>query len=203
MRPVGPAADRFFRAYYAHCTEPDEDTLFNLLNALHSFHDKFQKATGLNFFESAKFLALKALRNLFHHHDELLNRVKVVRIEDDIPLTTDLMVLCLVDRQTVLDAVDQDLRRAKRQALGRDDILGALKWYGGIANINPCVFNCAVEVFEAVWEARIVPSSPEFHEFEAAYKRDEEYGLSHWVTGDIQCRAGDVSEVVRQFFETA
>jgi hypothetical protein len=203
MRPVDAAADRFFRMYHVHCTEPNEDTLFNLLNALHSFHDKFRKATGRNLFESANFQALKALRNLFHHHDELLNRVKVVRVDKDMPLMSDLMVLCLIDRQMALDAVDKDLPKAKRQALGREDILGALKWYGVIANINPCVFNCAVEVFEAVCETGIAPSSPELHEFEASYRYEQEHGHPHRVTGDIQCHAGNVTEIVRQLFETA
>src|SRR5438270_3927756 len=154
MRPVDAAADRFFRAYHAHCTAPGEDTLFNLLNALHSFHDKFQKATGRDLYGSVNFQALKALRNLFQHEDELASRIKVIPI-DNLPLMSDLMVLCLTDRQTVLDAVDRDLNNRKRQGLGRDDILGAFKWYGAIANINPSIFNCAAEVFEAVRRAGI------------------------------------------------
>src|SRR5436305_14923307 len=81
MRPVDAAADRFFRAYHAHCTMPDEDTLFNLLNALHSFNDKLRKATRHDLFGSINFQALKALRNLLHHESELMNRVKVVRVD--------------------------------------------------------------------------------------------------------------------------
>lgn len=199
MRPVDAAADRFFRAYHVHCTTPGEDTLFNLLNALHSFHDKFQKDTGRDLFGSASFQALKALRNLFHHEGELPNRVKVIRV-DNLPVITDLMVLCLIDRQTALDAIDRDLQKTKRQVLDRDDIVGALKWYGAVANVNPCVFNCAVDVFEAVQQTEVAPSSPEFCEFEESYEFEEENGYSHRVTGDIQCHAGNVNEVLGQLF---
>jgi hypothetical protein len=153
MRPVDASADRFFRAYHAHCTTPGEDTLFNLLNALHSFHDKFQKSMGRNLYGSVNFQALKALRNLFHHQGELADWVKVVRI-DNLTLMSDLMVLCLIDRQTALSAIDWDLQKTKSQPRVREDILGALKWYGEVVNINPCVFNCAVEVFEAVTRMR-------------------------------------------------
>lgn len=189
-------ADRFFRAYHAHSTTPDEDTLFNLLNALHSFHDKFEKAAYHNLFGSSNFQALKALRNLFHHESELLHRAKIVRV-DNLPLMTDLAVLCLIDRQIALEAIDRDLKTRSAQ---RDDILGAFKWYGSIANIQPCVFNGAVDVFEAVQQTHIAPSCPTFHEFAASYQYEEENGFSHRVTGDIHCRAADVNEVVRQLF---
>jgi hypothetical protein len=38
------AAERYFRAYHRHCTRPDEDSLFDLLNALHSLNDKLSKS---------------------------------------------------------------------------------------------------------------------------------------------------------------
>ena len=180
---------------------PDEDTLFNLLNALHSFNDKLRKATRHDLFGSINFQALKALRNLLHHESELMNRVKVVRVDSSTPLESDLMALCLIHRQTVLDALDRDLENTK-QRQRRDGILGAFKWCGPIANINPCVFNCAAEVFEAVRQTDITPTCPEFREFEASYQFEEEHGYPHRVTGDIRCLAGDASETVRQLFET-
>jgi hypothetical protein len=92
--------------------------------------------------------------------------------------------------------------KKRKRTRDRDDILGAFKWYGSIANINPCVFNCAAEVFEAVQQVQISLSSPEFQKFEASYRFEEEYGYSHRVTGDIRCLAGDVSPIVRQLFGT-
>ena len=49
------AIDRFFRSYLNHCVAPDEDTLLNLLNALHGLSDKLQKDVGQNLFGSGKF----------------------------------------------------------------------------------------------------------------------------------------------------
>ncbi|MBR1141490.1 MAG: hypothetical protein E6614_00130 [Bradyrhizobium sp.] len=46
------AIDRFFRSYFSHCVTPDEDTLLNLLNALHGLNDKLQKDVGRNLFAS-------------------------------------------------------------------------------------------------------------------------------------------------------
>jgi len=60
------AADRLFRCYAKHCLDPDADTLFAYLNALHSFNDKLNKLTKKSLFASTEFVALKALRNLFH-----------------------------------------------------------------------------------------------------------------------------------------
>ena len=44
MDTVTAAADRFFRCYARHCLDPDADTLFTYLNALHSFNDKLKKS---------------------------------------------------------------------------------------------------------------------------------------------------------------
>ncbi len=72
------AADRFFRGYHRHCMRPDEDSLFDLLNALHSLNDKLKKSGQGNLFSSASFAALRSLRNLFHHQAELLHDIKLV-----------------------------------------------------------------------------------------------------------------------------
>lgn len=85
MQTVNAAADRFFRTYARHCLEPDEDTLFAFLDALHSFNDKLRKAGKGDLFGSADFMALKALRNLFHHEMELLHEVKIIPVEN-VPL---------------------------------------------------------------------------------------------------------------------
>src|SRR5437764_14807889 len=106
------------------------------------------------------------------------------------------MALCLIHRQTVLDALDRDLENTK-QRQRRDGILGAFKWYGPIANINPCVFNCAAEAFEAVRQTDITPTCPEFREFEASYQFEDEQGDAHRVTGDVRGPAQDATDSCR------
>ncbi len=196
MNMMDAATDRFFRAYKKHCIAPDEDTLFNLLNALHSFHDKFREVTKSDLFALPNFLALKALRNLFHHEDELLQKIRVVSATG-LPITTDLAFVCLIERTLVERAAEQE-RKYRDKILSA--VLSAFKWYGSIVNIQPCVFNCAVDVFEAIQRFAINPSSAAYSDFEASYRFEEENDHSHRVTGDILCHASNVNEVLRQVF---
>jgi len=62
VETAAAAADRFFRAYYRHSTAPDEDTLFDLLNALHSLNDKLGKFAGTDLHGSAFFTVLRKLK---------------------------------------------------------------------------------------------------------------------------------------------
>src|SRR3984893_193291 len=90
-----------FSGRTSHCVAPDEDTLINLLNALHGLSDKLQKDVGQNLFGSANFIALKALRNLFHHHTELIHEVKFIPVGELPPMATDLLVVCLVPKNLI------------------------------------------------------------------------------------------------------
>jgi hypothetical protein len=40
------AGERYFRLYCKHVTQPDVDTLFNLLEGMHSLNDRLGKQTG-------------------------------------------------------------------------------------------------------------------------------------------------------------
>lgn len=194
MQTVNAAADRFFRTYARHCLEPDEDTLFAFLDALHSFNDKLRKAGKGDLFGSADFMALKAIRNLFHHEMELLHEVKIIPIANLPVIATDLIVVCLVDRRLIERAVQRE------KAEQHDAIRGAFKWYGTVVNIQPCVFNGSVDMFEAVQSAGLTPESEAYQEFESSYRSEELYGHAHRVTGDISCPAGSVDEVFEQIF---
>jgi len=187
------AADRFFRFYNAQCISPDEDTLFQFLNALHSLNDRM-RAVSVNLFESPSFVGLKALRNLFHHHTELIHSVRIIPAHKAPPLTTDLLVLCLVDRSLVERAANLPRERDP------EAVMNAFKWYGTIANIQPAIFNVAVDVFEQINEIGATPSSDAYRDFEASYEYEEEEGHAHRVTGDIWCHASSVDEVLRVLF---
>ena len=108
------AGERFFRLYHRHCVSPDDDTLFNLLNAIHSLNDKLHKATSDNFFDCHEFIMLKALRNLFHHEAELINEVRSISVAN-LPISTDLMFLCLVPSNLVFKSID----RLDKKKIGR------------------------------------------------------------------------------------
>lgn len=195
MDTLMAAADRFFRCYANHCLDPDADTLFAYLNALHSFNDKLNKLKRRNLFASTEFVALKALRNLFHHEAELVHEVRFILTRDLPPVSAELATACLVDRQLV----ERALEREKKD---REQIAGAFRWYGRIADIQPCVFNGAVDVYETVRSAGLSPESDAFTMFDRSYRFETETGHAHRVTGAISCLAADVDEVVRQAFLT-
>jgi len=194
VQTVNSAADRVFRTYARHCLEPDEDTLFGYLDALHSFNDKLRKAGNGDLFGSTDFMALKALRNLFHHEMELLHEIKIIPAERLPLIVIDLGIVCLVDRSVV----ERAIQREKPEQ--RDAIRGAFKWYGTVVNIQPCVFNGSVDVFEAVQSADLTPESEAYQEFESSYRDEEWNGHAHRVTGQISCAAGSVETVLQEVF---
>jgi hypothetical protein len=198
MESCQAAGERFFRLYHGHCVEPDKDTLFNLLNSIHSLNDRIRKATGEHFFNCNEFVALKALRNLFHHEAELVNEVRIIPVEKVPPLSTDLLTLCLVPSRLVLLSFEQ--LDSKRRAHEEEIVRSTLKWYGNVVNINPCVFNFAVHAFEKLKALGVQIGGNEYAEFQASYEFEEETGHSHFITGDIICRAGSVEDVLAVAF---
>jgi len=198
MESCQAAGERFFRLYRWHCVKPDKDTLFNLLNSVHSLNDRLRKATGEHFFNCNEFVALKALRNLLHHEAELVNEVRIIPVEKLPPVSTDLLLLCLVPSRLVLLSFEQ-LNR-KRRAHEEEVVRSTLKWYGNVVNINPCVFNFAVHAFEKLRASGVQIDGGEYAEFQASYEFEEESGQSHFITGDIICHAGSVEEVLAVAF---
>ncbi|MCB4359788.1 hypothetical protein [Quatrionicoccus australiensis] len=195
---VASAADRFFRAYEAHCVAPDVDTLFNLLNALHSLNDKLKKTCNADLFDLKEFVALKALRNLFHHEEELRSEIRVVASRDLPPILTDLLFLCLVPS----GLVEKSIRGIEKKRKTQDEPLvrNALKWYGNVVNINPCIFNCAVHVFQKIRSIGIELHSDAYIDFRESYEFEENEGHDHFITGDIACHAGSVEHVLQTVF---
>jgi hypothetical protein len=193
---LSSAAERFFRSYFKHCTSPDEDSLFLYLNSLHSFNDKIRNIGAGDLFSSQNFVGLKALRNLFHHEAELLHDIKIIPTEGLPVIATKLAMVCLVEGALVERAARQKGERHPAQ------VLSAFKWYGTIVDIQPSVFNVAVDVFEKARSLSIELSSEAYIAFESSYRLEEEYGHAHRVTGDIHCLASDVDEVMRTIFHS-
>lgn len=191
------AANRYFRCYEAHCIKPDVDTLFNLLNALHSLNDKLQKSCNVDFFAVKEFVALQALRNLFHHKGELLNEIRMID-RQDFNLITDLNFLCLVPRNLVEEAITEIPK--KRKAEDEPIIKSVLKWYKSVVNINPCIFNFSVHVFEKCKELEFDLTSTGYEMLKQSYEFELQNGYSHFVTGEISCHVGDIDTVLSKAF---
>lgn len=198
MKAVIPASERVFRLYHTHCLSPSLDTLFNLLNAIHSLNDKLGNAKLGGFFDIQEFITLKALRNLFHHQEELVNELRIIPVQDLPPITTELLYLCLVPSNLVEDAILTI--PAKYRTDEEPVIKSVLCWYGAVVNINPCIFNFMVKAFEYLENKGIELSGNEYLDFAASYELETENGYSHFVTGEIGCHAGSVEEVLKKAF---
>lgn len=187
---VAEAGSRLFRAYSRYCTQPDPDALFNTLNAMHSLNDRLKKAISDDFHKFEQFLALKALRNLTHHAEEVRANVRLVPM----PGLSDLQVLCIVRRDQVeraIASVDKKWREATRAACE-----SVFHWYGPAVNINPCLFNFMVHAYEMLEKARLMPEDNSAEAFRESYQFETDNGRSHFVDGRISAGAADIASVL-------
>jgi hypothetical protein len=198
MKAVVPASERVFRLYQSHFVSPTLDTLFNLLNAIHSLNDKLGKEKLGGFFDIQEFIALKALRNLFHHQEELVNELRIIPVQDLPPITTDLLYLCLVPTSLVEEAISTI--PSKYRTDEEIVIKSVLGWYSEVVNINPCIFNFIVKAFEYLESKGVELSGGEYLDFAGSYELETENGHPHYITGLINCHAGNVQEVLQKAF---
>ena len=192
------AAERYFRLYHRHCIEPDQDTLFSLLNAAHSLNDRLSKELKVDFYSCNEFVPLQALRNLFHHQTELSHEVRILAAANLPAISTDMLFLCLVGRPLVKQAIDGIPE--KRRLAERKTIENTLKWYGEVVNINPCLFNFSVHAYEKLNQLPINLEGAEYREFARSYEFETQNDHSHFVTGDISCHVGDIEVVLAKAF---
>lgn len=182
------AIDRVFRAYNQYCTQWNEDSLFGLLNALHSLDDRLKDAHGRVFFAIKEYVALKALRNYFHHQGEVTNVLRVKPLTG-LAVSADLMHACMVKQEDCIAAI-KGVKEKYRQAT-LEAVAETFKVWGKFVDINPCVFNCVVKVFETLQRLGESGDSEEFAEFATQYEWETREGHSHYVSGQVLLRPGD------------
>jgi hypothetical protein len=93
---ITPAIDRLFRAYDNYCVAWSGDWLFQLLNSLHSLDGRFASKYGRVMLKLPEYIALKAIRNHFHHGGEVRNVLKVKSLVEA-GVSTDLLYACLIN----------------------------------------------------------------------------------------------------------
>ncbi len=192
---VSAASARLFRAYYMHCTAPDLDTLFQLLGSIHSFNDRVTKGLRVSFLDVSEFIALKCLRNFFHHHDELKHAVRVIPVAD-LPIMSDLVFMCLTPRELVEDAIQHTAPRHQVQT--RAACQQTFHWYGAVVNINPCLFNFVVRAYERLAAAGVKIPGDEAEEFKRSYEFEIAMGHSHYVDGRLSITAGNLNKLLSE-----
>lgn len=196
---VSTASERLFRFYQTYCIQPNRDTVFSLLEAAHSLNDRLKIGTGGDFFDVREFVALKCLRNYFHHQQELRYVVRLIPI-GSYPITTDLMTLCLVPRDNVVAAIETTKRYQEetRQACHQ-----MFHWYGSVVNINPTLFNFVVAAYERLKDRGVHLTGEAAEEFQAIYDYEEENNVSHVVHGRLVTLAGNIDELLTEIMNAA
>lgn len=191
---VTPAIDRVFRTYHRYCTAFDEDSLFQLLTALHSLDDRLKPAHGRVLFAIPEYIALKALRNHFHHGAEIRNLIRFKSVAG-LGLTTDLTTVCLIAFNDAIAAIKGT--KKEFQAQTAEAMAATFKDWGIVVDINPCVANCVVKVFEALLALGLSGTAQEFFILKASYDHETRHGLPHYMTGAVCLRASDISKYQR------
>ena len=188
------AVARLCRAYVAFLESPTDDALFNWSNALHSMHDRVPQVMRDGLFKVNEFVAMKALRNHFHHGGEVPHRVKPLKI-GDLPLVSELGILCLIDRAAAAEAIQAIFPKFK--ATEQPMAEKALKWYGQCVDLYPAIFNLMVHFVLLAEQHSVTPDDEAFKRLAAAVQYDKANGYPVTVTGDILCHAGLVDELLK------
>lgn len=186
------AAGRLFRVYERHCKEPGLDTLFEVLTAIHSLNDRLNKVTGRDLHEIEEFIALKVLRNFAHHEEEILANVRVIPV----PAYSDLHNMCIVRRDQVeraIENVNEKWRDGSRAACESQ-----FHWYGEAVNINPCLFNLVVRIYEMLLAIEVFPPEEDVVLMQESYEFEEAEGHSHFVDGRLTANAAELDAVLSQ-----
>jgi len=195
-----PALNRFFRKLHAHSVASSVDTLFDLLNALHSLNDKMSAEHNINLFDVLEFSVMKALRNYFHHEDEVGNDVRIF-YAGDVLVTSSLMFMCLIERKTLLSAI-KGIPARKGVPDQTPAMERCLSWYGDVVDINPCLFNLGVKICQKVEEMGIENESTEeaFTCFYDGYCSDMASGHNIFVEQGFSARAGEMDLALKSLF---
>lgn len=189
---VTPAIDRLFRCYVDYTQAASEDSLFALLTALHSLDDRVAAIHGRQFFGIPEYVALKALRNHFHHEGEVKYVLKVKAL-GSIGLQSDIMQVCLVSAQDCEAAIKGAGKKHQNDTLRA--FVDTTKVYGSVVDINPCIFNAVVKIYEKLGTLGCTGIGEAFDLFEQQYSWETKYGHSHYVTGSIQIHAADIEMI--------
>ncbi|TBC95142.1 hypothetical protein ELH26_14430 [Rhizobium leguminosarum] len=148
---------------------------------------------------SVEINTLKCLRNFFHHHQELLNTVRLIPTTG-MPISTDLLFLCLIPSEAVEAAIAQSQDRFRSAV--RDACQETFHWYGSVVNINPCIFNFGMAAFERLTEANVQMTGDAANRLRASYEMEEEEGHSHFVDGRIATSAATMSQLLSEIART-
>ncbi len=189
---ITPAIDRLFRSYVDYTQAASEDTLFPLLTALHSLDDRVEAIHDRQFFDIPEYVALKALRNHFHHGGEVKYALKVKAL-GRVGLNSDLLHVCLVSDKDCAAAIKGAGKKYQEKTMHA--FAQTTRVYGSVVDINPCIFNAVVKIYEKLDSLGYSGVGEAFDLFENQYAWETRNGHSHYVSGSIQTHAANVGMI--------
>ncbi len=188
------ALERLFRQYHRFCLTPSEDSLFILLNCLHSANDHLRKEHNRNFYAFQEYAGLIALRNLAHHEADAQEAFQVHPAASLPTVHLELGVVCLVPRNVVEQAVAGVGEKWREDTVRSCD--ASFNIWGEVVDIYPAIFNVMVRIFELCSELKPDMRSSQYGDFQATYERESRDRIDHHCRGAVSCLAGDVSQVL-------
>jgi len=92
-----------------------------------------------------------------------------------------------------IENVDKKWRDASRAACEAQ-----FHWYGDAVNINPCLFNLMVRIYEMLLAVEVSPPEKDIASFDRSYQFEEEQGHSHYVDGHLTGHAAALDSILPQ-----
>lgn len=193
------SVDRFYRSYSKYIESYDEDTLFILLNSLHSLNDRLKTDHSLDLFDIEEFVVLKAVRNYIHHQDEMSNKLTSFPATKIKPIQTDLMLMCLIMKSDLDEAIE-GIHKKHRMA-HKEIIESTVHYYGSVVNLGPVIFNMAAKLMVFLDKHNIKGSSEDFIKNYECMRFDIDNGHSITVSGRIYSHVNNVGKVEGSLLE--
>lgn len=177
------AVDRFYRSYSKYLISYDSDSLFILLNSLHSLGDKLKTYKNLGLLEIDEFITLKTVRNHMHHQKEMHNTLTTVPVNQISNIQTDLLFMCLIYKTDIDESIEVVSNKYKEKT--KDIIYKTAHFYGEVVNISHVIFNMAAKLMVILDKNNIEGKSNEYLENYESMMFDINNGHSITVSGKI------------------
>lgn len=192
------AVDRFYRNYSKYLNEYSNDSLYNLLNSLHSLNDKLKSDYQIDLFKMDEFITLKTIRNYLHHKGELVSKLTIVPITEEMSIRTDLAVMCLMTKKE-LDLTIIEIKNLSHRKEQQEKIYNTVHLYGDVVNIAHVIFNMAAKLMEFLSGHNIKGKSKEYDENYECYLFDTNNGYSITIDGKLYggiSFSGDIGNIL-------
>ncbi|EPD7281151.1 hypothetical protein ACSD0F_003504 [Escherichia coli] len=172
---------RFFKRYFTFTSSSDPDDLYNLLCSLCSSLEKYEIATNNKIGKDSKrYLALKALRNFYLHHSELLSSSKGIKSSDIGNVRTEVSLLCLLPVD-IIERIIKDTKQEQTKRYIRETFI----FYENYVDIYPAIFNFAVDLYFLANEASLNISGSSYTEMALSINYEKKNNFPHYITGKI------------------